>query len=117
MRYTQSNVAFCDFTVAWSEKYKEAETKCFLRCRAWRSTGEFLGKYFKKGQELVIEGRMQTEEWEKDGQKHSMMMCLAEKVNFCGPKKEGSNNPTPPPEYDDGFVNVPEGIDEELPFS
>ena len=51
-----------EFTVAWSERYKERETKCFLRCKAWRSQAEHIEKYFHKGQECVIEGRLETEQ-------------------------------------------------------
>lgn len=39
---TQSGVSRLDFTIAWSDKYKEIETKCFLQCKAWRSTAEFI---------------------------------------------------------------------------
>ena len=102
-----------EFTVAWSEKYKDTEKKCFLRCKAWRSTAEFLSKFFVKGQELIIEGQMVTEEWEKDGQKQSRSICNVEKVNFCGPK--GNVEATPKPSSDE-FINVPDDIDEELPF-
>ena len=104
-----------EFTVAWSEKYKERETKCFLRCKAWRSQAEHIEKYFHKGQECVIEGRLETEQWEKDGQKQSRTICNVEKIHFCGPKSvSGSSSGE---KGDDGFVNVPEGSDEELPFN
>jgi len=101
-----------EFTVAWSEKYKDIEKKCFLRCVAWRSTAEFLQKYFKKGQEIMVEGQMVTDEWEKDGQKQSRTLCNIEKVHFCGSKTE--NTPTA---KNDAFMNIPEGSEEELPFS
>lgn len=99
-----------EITVAWSEKYKETETKCFLRCKAWRNTAEFLQKYFKKGQEIVIEGRLVTESWEKDGQKQSRTICNVEKVNFCGGKTESS---TPA----EGFMPIPDDVNEECPFA
>lgn len=102
-----------EFTVAWSENYKENETKCFLRCKAWRSTAEFLSKFFSKGQELIVEGRMVTEEWDKDGQKQSRSICNVEKVNFCGNK--ATNNDSPATKVDD-FITIPDGADEELPF-
>ena len=108
-----------EFTVAWSEKYKETETKCFLRCKAWRSTADFLSKYFRKGQELIIEGHMVTEEWEKDGEKQSRTLCTVEKVSFCGSKSDNvSNNATSkaPASSPDEFMTIPDGIDEELPF-
>lgn len=100
-----------EFTIAWSEKYKETETKCFLRCKAWRSTAEFIEKYFKKGQEICIEGHMVTEEWEKDGEKQSRTICTVEKVHFCGSK--ASNNEST---KNNDFVNVPENVSEEIPF-
>jgi single-strand DNA-binding protein len=107
-----------EFTVAWSEKYKETETKCFARCKAWRNTAEFLNKYFKKGQELVVEGKLVTESWEKDGQTQSRTIVSVEKAHFCGTKSSNSNGQSlPSPEEDpDGFKNIPDGIEEELPF-
>lgn len=109
-----------EFTVAWSEKYKETETKCFLRCKAWRSTADFLSKYFRKGQELIIEGHMVTEEWEKDGEKQSRTLCTVEKVNFCGSKSDNASNnaapSVPAPTSDDDFMNIPDDVADELPF-
>lgn len=104
-----------EFTVAWSKKYKETETQCFLRCVAWRSTADFLSNFFTKGQEIVIEGQMVTETWEKDGQKQSRTLCNVEKVHFCGSKGSNTEN-NPPSAPSNDFVNVPEGSDEELPF-
>ena len=110
-----------EFTVAWSEKYKDNETKCFLRCKAWRTTAEFLSKFFVKGQELIIEGKMVTEEWEKDGQKQSRSICTVEKVDFCGTKNSSASTPDPTPAPvptdKDGFMNIPDGLEEELPFT
>ena len=104
-----------EFTVAWSDKYKDTEKKCFLRCKAWRSTADFLSKFFVKGQELIIEGQMITEEWEKDGQKQSKSVCNVEKFDFCGSKSEQTTESAPKPSPDD-FVTVPDTDSEELPF-
>lgn len=117
VKHTASDVAYSEFTLAWSEKYKEVETKCFLRCKAWRSSAEFLEKYFSKGQEAIMEGRMVTEEWEKDGEKKSRTVCIVDKINFCGPKREKKDSQSPGAQDNDGFMSVPEGIDEELPFT
>lgn len=121
LKYTQSQVAVCEFTVAWSEKYKEVETKCFLRCKAWRNNAEFIEKYFSKGQEIVIEGKMVTEQWEADGEKKSRTICVVDKTNFCGSKSQNyqsdnQNHVNQPKPMDDGFMNIPDGIDEEFPF-
>ena len=114
LKKTTSDISCTEFTIAWSEKYKESETKCFLRCKAWRSTAEFLSKCFSKGKELAITGHMVTEEWEKDGQKQSRTICIVDKVHFCGSKSGGSGSADVP---SDDFVNVPEDIDNELPFN
>ena len=127
LKKTQSDVAYCEVTVAWSDKYKDVETKCFLRVKAWRHNAEFLSKYFKKGQELVVEGRMITEQWEdQEGDKKSRTICQADSFNFCGPKKDNSDNGSndnsdsndePKPSADDGFMQVPEGEDDGLPIN
>lgn len=122
LNYTKSNVAYAEFTVAWSEKYKEIETKCFLRCKAWRNTAEFLEKYFSKGQELVIDGHMITEQWDADGEKKSRTICQIDKVNFCGKRADneafrGSRDTGGQNQPPDGFMDIPDGINEELPFN
>lgn len=125
LKKTQSDVAHCEVTVAWNEKYKDTETVCFLRVKAWRHNAEFLSKYFKKGQELVVEGKMVTEQWEdQDGNKKSRTICVADGFNFCGPKKDDSNNGSnydsndePKPSSDDGFMQVPEGEEDGLPIN
>ena len=121
LKYTQSDVAYAEFTVAWSEKYKDIETKCFLRCKAWRGAAEFLDRYFRKGQEVVIVGRMVTEQWEADREKKSRTVCQVDKVNFCGSRIDNSQNGSNK-EYsrdgtgDAGFMDMPDGINDELPF-
>jgi single-strand DNA-binding protein len=92
LKQTQSGVSNLEFTIAWSEKYKDVETKCFLRCKAWRQTAEFISKYFKKGSEIIIEGRMVTEQWEKDGQPQSRTICEIDKAHFCGSKSDNNTN-------------------------
>lgn len=104
--------SYCEFTVAWSEKIKETEKKCFARCKAWRNTAEFVSKYFDKGQECVVEGQLLTESWEKDGQKNSATLIGVEKVHFCGSK--ASSKAT---ESEQGFMDIPDNIDEQIPFN
>lgn len=104
-----------EFRVAWSEKYGETETKCFLACKAWRKTAETISQHFHKGKEILIEGKLVTEEWEKDGQKQSKLVCNVEKFDFCGSKSEQATESAPKPSPDD-FVTVPDTDSEELPF-
>ena len=116
LKQTQSGVSFAEFTIAWSEKYKEVETKCFLRCKAWRQTAEFLSKYFKKGSEILIEGRLVTEQWEKDGQTQSRTICDVEKVHFCGSKSDNGGNSAPTYQVNNAPKFEEIGEDDSLPF-
>ena len=116
LKQTQSGVSFTEFTVAWSEKYKEVETKCFLRCKAWRQTAEFVSKYFKKGSEILIEGRLVTEQWEKDGQTQSRTICDVEKVHFCGSKSDNGGNSAPTYQANNAPKFEEIGEDDSLPF-
>lgn len=112
VKTTQSGIKFCNFTVAWSEKYKEVESKCFLSCKAWRQTAELLGKYWQKGKEILLEGRLLTEEWEKDGQKQSRTVLDVQNIHFTA-KAEKGNQQAAPAQQSGGFVQVD---DEILPF-
>ena len=99
IKQTPSGVSCANFTVAWSEKYKEVETKCFQRCKAWRSTADFIGKYFAKGQEIIVVGKMATEQWEKDGQKYSAQVLTVDEANFCGSKSTNQGDAAPAQAY------------------
>ena len=113
LKQTQSGVSFTEFTIAWSEKYKEIETKCFLRCKAWRQTADFVSKYFQKGSEILIEGRLITEQWEKDGQPQSRTICDVEKAHFCGSKTNNNQQTT-----QSSYIEItPDGdSNDDLPF-
>lgn len=112
LKTTQSGVSMLTFTVAWSKKYKEIESKCFLRCKAWRSTAEFISKYFKKGQEIVVDGELTTEEWEDNGTKKSMNVLSVGGVHFCG--SANSSSGTSSNTSQNNFTPIEE--DPNLPF-
>lgn len=90
---TASGTEVAKFTVAWSKKYKDNETTCFLNCVAWRQTGVFVNQYFSKGQEIVVEGELITRSYEdKQGNKRTATELVVDKVHFCGSKSENSNS-------------------------
>lgn len=92
LRTTQSGTAVCSFRIAWSEKIKDTETKLFLACTAWRSTGEMISKYFTKGKEIIVEGKLSTRDWtDREGGKRQSNELTVERIHFCGPK-DGSND-------------------------
>lgn len=92
---TAGGIDIVQFTVAWSEKFKKAdgtegETKCFLPCKAWRGTATFLDKFFhSKGAEVLLEGRLETEEWDnQNGEHRSRIILNVEKAHFCGKRQD-----------------------------
>ena len=92
LKDTNNGTKVVNFRVAWSEKYKERETKCYLECKAFSGTAEFVCNYFRKGQELTVEGKLTTEEWTtQDGQKRSKNVLVADRVHFCGKKQDGND--------------------------
>lgn len=127
LRRTQSDTPVCSFRIAWSEKYKETETKLFLNCVAWRGTGEFVNKYFRKGQEIVFSGKLISRDWtDNEGNERTSLELIVDEAHFCGPKRDESAPrataapaPTAPardvPDLNEGF-NEEVGDDDQLPF-
>lgn len=110
---TNSGTDYANFRIAWSEKYKEKETRCFIECKAFNGTAKFIGQYFKKGQEIIVEGKLNTEEWEKDGQKRSKIALIVSNVHFSGSKKDGGTAEAAPAQESAGYTPVDS---EQLPF-
>ena len=91
IRYTQSNTPVASFTLAVNRRFaKEGEQQAdFINCVAWSKTAEFVSKYFKKGQQVAVVGRIQTRNWEDDQkQKHYATEVVAEEVYFADSKKD-----------------------------
>lgn len=116
LRYTTGGVPVCSFTVAWSEKYKDQETRLFMPCTAWRATGEMISKNFSKGREIAVEGSLSTREWtDNEGGKRSVIVLTVDRVHFCGPKpSDGGNASEPQAGSEQAFAEIQDGGD--LPF-
>lgn len=115
MRRTQNGTAVCSFRVAWSETVKDRETKLFLNCVAWQGTAEMICKYFRKGKELAVEGRLSTREFDgRDGNRRSVTEMTVDRVHFCG-KNEDAQGMPPRTDGKSQFVEMDED-DSDLPF-
>jgi single-strand DNA-binding protein len=89
LRYTQSGRPVCDIRLAVSRRFKKAsgedgEETLFITVVVWDKQGEACGKYLAKGAPAFVEGRLQMDEWEKDGRKTSTLRVLADRVQFLG---------------------------------
>lgn len=115
MRYTQTNnVPVATFTLAVNRrivKQGEERQADFINIQAWNKTAEFCNKYFKKGQQVGVVGRIQTRNWTDDnGKVHYVTEVVAEEVYFAGDSKSQNDN-TNDNTYVDPFANP-----DELPF-
>ena len=94
VRYLPSGMAVTDIRMAISRKYRtaggeEREETCFVSVVVWGKQGEACGQYLRKGSPLFVEGRLQYEEWEKDGRKNSRLRVVADRTQFIGAPKRG----------------------------
>ena len=94
LRQTPSGVSTCQITVACDRNFvgqgqeKQAD---FITVVAWRQTAEFIYKYFKKGQEICINGSLQVRKWkDKDGNTRYATDVVVENAEFCGSKNDNS---------------------------
>ena len=103
LRRTGSGTAVTSFSLAVDRDFKsqsgEKETD-FIDIVAWRSTAEFVSKYFTKGRMAVVEGRLQIRDWtDKDGGKRRSAEVVADNVYFGDSKREGGSDYSPAPAY------------------
>ena len=103
LRRTGSGTAVTSFSLAVDRDFKsqsgEKETD-FIDIVAWRSTAEFVSKYFTKGRMAVVEGRLQIRDWtDRDGGKRRSAEVIADNVYFGDSKREGGSDYSPAPAY------------------
>lgn len=97
VRYTQTNnTVVASFSLAVNRRFaKQGEERQadFISIVAWSKLGEFCSKYFKKGQQVGIIGRIQTRTWDDDqGQKHYVTEVVAEEAYFADSKRDGEGS-------------------------
>lgn len=128
VRYSNGEkaMAIARFTVTVDRRLKkEGEVNAdFISCIAFGKTGEVVEKYFRKGQRIALNGRIQTGSYtNNEGQKVYTTDVIAENIEFVESKNstsgyDSSSRPDPSQANVDGFMNIPDGVnDEGLPFS
>ena len=119
VRYTQGENAtsVARFTVACNRKYKKnsEQEADFISCVAFGKTAEFIERYFNKGSSIALNGRIQTGSYtNKDGAKVYTTDVVVESLEFVGKKSDDNSADTS--KQNDDFMNIPDDIDENLPF-
>jgi single-strand DNA-binding protein len=95
LRYTPSGTAVSDLRLAVNRSYTtqggdRREETCFLTVVVWGKQAETAGQYLDKGSPVLVEGRLQTRDWEtKDGQKRNVVEVVAERLQFLGRGRTG----------------------------
>lgn len=84
LRTTNSGVSVINFTIAWNKKLNdENERSLYIDCEAWRGTADLIGKYFKKGNEIVVEGELYTNTYQNEnGENRHQIRLLVNQVHF-----------------------------------
>lgn len=130
VRYSQGDkpTAVVNYTLAVERKFKRdgESTADFIQCVAFGKLAEFAEKYFRQGLRVSISGRIQTSNYtNKDGVKVYTTQVVIEEQEFAESKaeqKQNQNIQAGPSQYgpatdSDGFMNIPDGLDEEVPFA
>lgn len=119
---TGESTTVAKYTLAVNRKFKKdgEPTADFINCVSFGKTAEFAEKYFRKGMQVAISGRIQTGSYtNKDGNKVYTTDVVVEEQEFAESKaasQQNKNNVSGSVPSSDGFMNIPDGIDESLPF-
>lgn len=121
IRYTEGaqSMAVARYTLAVDRRYKKegGQQADFLSVVAFGKTAEFVEKYIKKGMKIIVECHAQSGSYtDKNGNKVYYTEFVADAHEFCESKGSNAGQQAPPVDSD-GFMNIPDGIDEELPFN
>lgn len=122
VRYSQqNNTAVARYTLAVDRMTRNTEQSAdFIRCVCFAKTAEFAEKYFYKGIKISVVGHIQTGSYsDRDGQKVYTTDVVVENQEFCESRSSSSAAPSTQqsPDSTDQFMDIPDGIDEELPFN
>ncbi|HOK95371.1 MAG TPA: single-stranded DNA-binding protein [Anaerohalosphaeraceae bacterium] len=122
LSYLPSNTPVVEFGLAINRRYKKqdgtmADEPCYVDCRLFGKRAEVVNKYFKKGDPIFVEGRLQYDAWEKDGKKQSKLRVFVENFEFIG---KGSQAAGSSPAESSDYEQAPETsygpAEDDIPF-
>lgn len=122
IRYPQDNeqMAIARYTLAVDRRFKRdgEQTADFISCVAFGKAAEFAEKYLKKGTKIAATGRIQTGSYtNREGQKIYTTDVIIEEQEFAESKAAAADGSSQPAESDaHGFMSIPDGIEDDLPF-
>lgn len=119
LRFTQNGSPHCTFTLAVDRiSGKDAEkTADFVNCQVWGSQAENFCKYMDKGRQVAVEGRIQVDSMERDGQRSWYTKVVCQRIEYLGGAKDGSDKQEKQPKLTDtDFGEEASFSDEDLPF-
>ena len=130
MRYGQSGSGIASFSLAVDRRFKrEGQPEAdFFNCTAFGKLGEFVEKYLRKGTKVVLEGEIQNNNYtNKEGQMVYNVQIIANNIEFAESKNASGSgdvsysapatDAAPSTDAGNGFMNIPDNVDEELPFN
>ena len=127
LRYTTNQMAIAKFSIAVNRQFQNQDKKAdFFNMTAFSKTAENIERFFRKGSRIVVRCHAQQEEYtNNNGQKVNTVGFIVDTFSFVDTRAEGGITqnqndqpaPEPTPSGYDGFMNIPDGIDESLPFN
>lgn len=118
VRYSQEGKAVARFSGACNRKFKQdgQPEADFFNFVAFGKTAETIEKFTRKGTKILVDAEVRNNNYEKDGVKHYGTQMVVNSFEFC--ESKGSDQASPAPQASsDGFMYIPDGVDEELPFN
>jgi single-strand DNA-binding protein len=133
LRYIPSGTAVSDIGLAVNDRVKRGdqwvEEPVFVDITLWGRTAEIANEYLSKGSPVLVEGRLKLDRWEKDGQKHSKLKVIGERLQMLGAREAGrggaggrgsrGGQAGDEPQYDDSEQYMPAGgppPNDDIPF-
>ena len=123
LRHTASNLPVTSFSIAVNRRFQrdsEQRTADFINVVAWRNNAEFVSKYFRKGQSILVIGSLQSRSYEdKEGKKRTAFEVVADEIQFAEPKRDGASSSASEMTFSgtapvDDFQQIAD--DDDLPF-
>ena len=122
LKYTASGAAICNFSIASNRRIKKGDEwvdqASFFDLTLWNKQAEGLSKYLTKGTQVAIQGYLQQNRWEKDGQIMTKVQIGVDNIQLIGGKREGQQSAPhkPAEERSQGYNDYPPNDEDDIPF-